>query len=119
MASVTVSQRCQVMECVACLAVHVLVTQVGEDPFTKLKQEKRERVKDQQKRQLQNVKASAKAVGSSAALPPTLKLAAALPAHGKGKPTKRKDMHDDVRSPCSCKVTSHLLFHAASFWLWS
>ncbi|CAL8467031.1 g6567 [Coccomyxa elongata] len=70
---------------------------VGEDPFTKLKQEKRERVKDQQKRQLQNIKASAKAVGSSAAVPPTLKLAAALPAHGKGKPTKRKDMHDDIK----------------------
>ncbi len=73
--------------------------QVGEDPFSKLKAEKRERVKDQQKRQLQNIKASAKAVGTSAALPPTLKLAAALPAHGKGKPTKRKDMHDDVRPP--------------------
>ena len=54
-------------------------------------------MKDEQKRQLQNIKTSAKAVGSSAALPPTLKLAAALPAYGKGKPTKRKDMHDDVR----------------------
>ncbi|KAK9916893.1 hypothetical protein WJX75_008410 [Coccomyxa subellipsoidea] len=70
---------------------------IGEDPFSKLKQEMRERVKDQQKRQLQNIKASAKAVGSSAALPPTLKLAAALPAHGKGKPTKRKEMHDDIK----------------------
>ncbi len=90
------------------------MTQVGEDPFTKLKQEKRERVKDQQKRQLQNIKASAKAVGSSAAVPPTLKLAAALPAHGKGKPTKRKDMHDDVRPHRSCRVASHLLFHAVA-----
>ena len=69
---------------------------MGEDPFTKLKQEKRERVKDQHKRQVANIKASAKTTGSSAALPPTLKLAASLPAHGKGKPTKRKEMQDDV-----------------------
>jgi regulator of ribosome biosynthesis len=70
--------------------------QVGEDPFTKLKAEKQERVKAQHNRQLANIKASAKSAGSSAALPPTLKLAAVLPEHGKGRPAKRKEMQEDV-----------------------
>lgn len=59
-------------------------------------------MKAQHKRQVANIKASAKTTGSSGALPPTLKLAAALPEHGKGKPTKRKEMKDDVCHP-SCK----------------
>ena len=78
------------------------VAQVGEDPFTKLKQEKKERVREQQKRQLGNIKANAKAsgkggaAGAAVALPPTLRLAAGLPAHGKGKPAKRSEIKEDV-----------------------
>jgi regulator of ribosome biosynthesis len=79
---------------------------VGEDPFAKLKQEKRERVKAQQMRQMANIKASAKATGAKAALPPTLKLAAALPTHGKGRPPKRKEMHDDVCGPALLRFQS-------------
>ncbi|CAK0734961.1 hypothetical protein CVIRNUC_000508 [Coccomyxa viridis] len=72
--------------------------QVGEDPFAALKQEKRERVKAQRQRQVANVKASSKDRGGPVALPPTLKLAAALPAHGKGKPSKRQEIQDDIKA---------------------
>jgi hypothetical protein len=70
--------------------------QQGEDPFTKQRQEKRERVRKQEKAQLNNLKAAAKA-GGVGALPPTLRLAAALPEHGKGLPVKRKEFHGEVR----------------------
>jgi regulator of ribosome biosynthesis len=70
--------------------------QPGEDPFTLLRQEKRERVKHQQKQQLANVKQAVKESGA-AAVPATLRLAAALPNKGKGKPTKRKELRDEVR----------------------
>ncbi|KAK9811038.1 hypothetical protein WJX73_008233 [Symbiochloris irregularis] len=66
----------------------------GEDPFTKQREEKREGVKAQEKRQLANAKASAKA----GAPPSTLRLAATLPSKGKGKPNKRRELADDVRS---------------------
>lgn len=36
-------------------------------------------------------------VGGKQALPPTLKLAAALPEHGRGKPLRQKDFKDEVR----------------------
>jgi hypothetical protein len=75
--------------------------QPGEDPFTKQRQDKKERVKKQQKQQLANVKAAVKA-GGMAALPPTLRLAAALPEHGKGRPAKRKELHDEVRVQKIC-----------------
>jgi len=48
------------------------------------------------KQHMGNLKAAMKASGPGA-LPATLKLAASLPEHGKGKPTKRKDLADDVR----------------------
>ena len=76
--------------------------QVGEDPFSQLKQEKRERVKAQHQRQVANIKSSSKGGGDAVALPPTLKLAAALPAHGRGKLNKRQEMQDDVRAPMPC-----------------
>jgi regulator of ribosome biosynthesis len=75
--------------------------QPGEDPFTLLRQEKRERVKTQQKQQLANVKQALKAGGASA-VPATLRLAAALPSKGKGKPTKRKELRDEVRGEGCC-----------------
>jgi hypothetical protein len=68
--------------------------QVGEDPFSKLRQEKRARVKKNSEQQLANLKEAAK---SGAALPPTLRLAAALPEKGRGKPTKRKELKNEVR----------------------
>ena len=73
----------------------LLLLQQGEDPFTKQRQEKRERVRKQEKQQLSNLKAAAKA-GGVGALPPTLRLAAALPEHGKGLPVKRKEFHGEV-----------------------
>lgn len=70
--------------------------QPGEDPFTQMRQEKRERIKTQHKQQLANVKQAAKA-GGAAAVPATLRLASALPSKGRGKPTKRKELRDEVR----------------------
>ena len=89
--------------------------QLGEDPFTKLKQEKKERMREQQKRQLGNIKANAKASGkggaaaaaAAVALPPTLRLAAGLPAHGKGKPVKRKEIKEDVSLPILFRSSLH------------
>lgn len=78
--------------------------QIGEDPFTQLKQEKRERVKAQHQRQVANLKTSSKGGGDAVALPPTLKLAAALPAHGRGKLNKRQEMQDDVRALIPCTI---------------
>ena len=57
-------------------------------------------MKKQQKQQLGNLKAAAKA-GGTAVLPPTLRLAAALPEHGKGRPAKRKELHSEV---CGCRA---------------
>lgn len=69
--------------------------QPGEDPFTQLRQEKRDRLKKQNKQQLANVKQAVKTSGA-AAVPTTLRLAAALPEKGKGKPAKRKELRDEV-----------------------
>lgn len=74
------------------------LVQPGEDPFTKQRNEKKERVKKQEKQQLANLKAAAKA-GGAAALPATLRLAAALPEHGKGRPAKRKELKGEVSCP--------------------
>jgi hypothetical protein len=52
-------------------------------------------VRKQQKQQLGNLKVAAKA-GGAGALPPTLRLAATLPDHGKGQPAKRKELHAEV-----------------------
>jgi hypothetical protein len=75
-----------------CIVLLVCFFQVGEDPFTQLREEKRERIKGQQQRQLANVKLAAK----TGALPPTLKLAAKLQERGKGKHHKRKELKDEV-----------------------
>jgi hypothetical protein len=84
------------------------VTQPGEDPFTKQRTDKRERVRKQAKQQLANAKAAAKA----GTLPPTLRLAAALPEHGKGRPAKRKEMRDEVG-----RLGGHLFFLCEGFTL--
>lgn len=69
--------------------------QVGHDPFLQMEKDKKGKVKSGQKRELANVKNSLKKVGRGA-VPATLKLAASLPEHGKGRPNKRKELIDDV-----------------------
>ena len=73
--------------------------QAGEDPFGDQRKEKKARVASQEGRQLKNKQASDKIHGK-AVLPPTLKLAASLPEHGKGVPTKRRELKADVRRGC-------------------
>jgi hypothetical protein len=85
---------CRAVPCCAVLCRAVLC-QPGEDPFTIMRQEKRERIRTQQKQQLANVKQAMQA-GGAAAVPATLRLAAALPTKGKGAPTKRKELRDEV-----------------------
>ena len=69
------------------------ISQAGEDPFGDQRKDKKARIASQEGR-----------------LPPTLKLAASLPEHGKGAPTKRRELKLDVRPPdCIANV-----LHAAS-----
>lgn len=72
------------------------VLQPGEDPFSKMKQERKQRVAANEGRQLANSKYALKH-GGKGAVPNTLKLAATLPEHGKGQPTKRKELRSNVR----------------------
>jgi len=71
------------------------VVQPGEDPFGEQRKEKKARLASQEGRQLKNKQASDKIHGKPV-LPPTLKLAATLPEHGKGVPTKRRELKADV-----------------------
>ena len=68
-----------------------------EDPFTRKLKEKKERVKKNEKQRLGNLKTAVKE-GGNAALPATLKLAASLPEHGRGKPSKRKEMLGELKN---------------------
>ena len=72
-----------------------MVLQPGEDPFGEQRKEKKARLANQEGRQLKNKQASDKIHGKPV-LPPTLKLAASLPEHGKGVPTKRRELKADV-----------------------
>eukprot|EP00887_Chlorella_sp_A99_P000300 scaffold13.g300.t1 len=67
----------------------------GEDPFAQQRAAKKARVAKQDRAQLANLKAGAKA-GGRGALPPTLRLAAALPEHGRGAPAKRKELKGEL-----------------------
>jgi len=78
------------------------------DPFTRNLKEKKERVKKQSGRQLANLKTAAKE-GGQGALPATLRLAATLPEHGRGKPTKRKEMLPEIK-----KSSKHVAVSTAS-----
>ncbi len=75
--------------------------QVGSDPFTEMRQAKRERLKKNEKQQMGNLKVAMKQSGPRA-LPGTVKLAASLPQHGNGRPSKQKDTEDDVRRSLWC-----------------
>ncbi|KDD76151.1 ribosome biogenesis regulatory protein [Helicosporidium sp. ATCC 50920] len=69
----------------------------GEDPFQRLKREKKQRVAKNQKQQEANLKAAAKQ--GRHALPPTVRLAATLRDDGKRGPTeRRKDAKDDLKA---------------------
>ncbi len=76
-------------------ASSLVVLQPGEDPFGEERKEKKARLASQEGRQLKNKQASDKIHGKPV-LPPTLKLAASLPEHGKGVPTKRRELKADV-----------------------
>lgn len=67
-----------------------------EDPFSRKLKEKKERVSKNKKQQLNNLK-NADKVGGKGALPATLRLAASLPEHGRGVPTKRKEMLGELK----------------------
>lgn len=67
-----------------------------EDPFSRKLKEKKERVDKNKKQQLANLKHADK-VGGKGALPATLRLAASLPEHGRGVPTKRKEMLGELK----------------------
>ena len=80
---------------VACTNTRLACRQVVEDPFGEERTERKARITAQEGRQLKNMKASDQVHGKPA-LPPTLKLAASLPEHGKGVPTKRRELKTDV-----------------------
>lgn len=69
-----------------------MLLQVGDDPFTKMDSEKKQRVMRQNRRELANVKAAAKAGYKT----PTAKLSASLPDRGKGHPLDRKHLLGEV-----------------------
>ena len=68
-----------------------------EDPFTRIKKEKKERVKKQEASRLKNLKSAAK-TGGKDAIPSSLRLAASLPEHGQGKPLKRKELKGEIKT---------------------
>ena len=78
-----------------------------------MRQAKRERLKKNEKQQMGNLKVAMKQSGPRA-LPGTVKLAASLPQHGNGRPSKRKDTEDDVRC---CLMSSAGAIAAAHWWL--
>lgn len=67
------------------------VLQAGADPFTEERTKKRERVKKNKASQLANLQGS-----KPGGIPASVQLAAKLPEHGRGKPTKRKEMQSTV-----------------------
>ena len=69
----------------------------GEDPFTKAKKEKKERVAKNQKQQVENLKRSVKA-GGKGALPAGLQLVSDLSGPSKERSTRRRHLKDEVQS---------------------
>ena len=67
-----------------------MLGQAGEDPFQEEKRAKKERVKKQAARQLNNMAVSRQASGGGGggSVPTSLQLAASLPEHGRGRPAK-------------------------------
>eukprot|EP01024_Parvocaulis_polyphysoides_P032409 TRINITY_DN29018_c0_g1_i1.p1 TRINITY_DN29018_c0_g1~~TRINITY_DN29018_c0_g1_i1.p1 ORF type:complete len:380 (-),score=61.26 TRINITY_DN29018_c0_g1_i1:327-1466(-) len=78
---------------------------VGEDPFEKMQNEKRARVKKQEKQQLKNLKYTVKEKGQNA-MPATIRLSSTLPQHGKGKPIKSKEFKQELSAASKYVGTS-------------
>ncbi len=76
-----------------------------EDPFTRMRREKKDRVKKNEGQQLANLKNAHKVAGKGA-LPATLKLAATLPEHGRGVPSKRKELKVELKNAARQVATS-------------
>jgi regulator of ribosome biosynthesis len=76
-----------------------------EDPFTRMRREKKDRVKKNESQQLANLK-NAHKQGGKGALPATLKLAATLPEHGRGVPSKRKELKSELKTAARQVATS-------------
>ncbi|KAL4538932.1 hypothetical protein Ndes2437A_g01922 [Nannochloris sp. 'desiccata'] len=76
-----------------------------EDPFTRMRREKKDRVKKNETQQLGNLKAAHKQ-GGKGVLPATLKLAATLPEHGRGIPSKRKELKGELKTAARQVATS-------------
>ena len=71
----------------------------GSDPFTEAAAARRDKVRTNERQRVANLKAGAKARGGGElALPPTLRLAAALPRHGKGAPVKARDARPALKA---------------------
>ena len=81
-----------------------------------MRQAKRERTKKNEKQQMGNLKVALKQSGPRS-LPGTVRLAASLPEHGKGRPSKRKDMEEDVRRPMPLLLTLYNSRYCWSFGL--
>lgn len=72
---------------------------VGEDPFTGAAAKKRKGVEQNRERQINNMKADRKAaLGGRSAVPASVKLAATLPEHGRGRPQKRQEMDSAIHA---------------------
>jgi regulator of ribosome biosynthesis len=72
---------------------------LGTDPFAEAAAARRDKRATNKRQQLGNLKkAAGKKGGGALALPPTLRLAAALPSHGKGKPVRSADARPALRA---------------------
>lgn len=81
--------------------------ELGADPFAEAAAARRDKRATNKRQQLGNLKAAAgKKGGGALALPPTLRLAAALPTHGKGKPLKSRDARPALREAAKAASVS-------------
>lgn len=83
------------IECLADFLISQFVggEQPGEDPFTKMEEDKKLRVASQDEREARNALSAAKKGGK---IPASVKLTSSLPEHGKGNPLKRKGLEREV-----------------------
>lgn len=72
---------------------------VGEDPFTNAAAKKRKGVEQNRERHINNLKANRKAsLGGRSEIPASVRLAASLPEHGRGRPQKRQEMDGAIHA---------------------
>lgn len=75
------------------LVTRVEHEQVGEDPFTKMDEDKKLRVAGQSEREVRNAQSAAK---KGRKVPASVRLTSSLPEYGKGNPLKRKGLEKEV-----------------------